>query len=150
MAAVGATECLRLLQGIISWRHWDTESEPWLEFASKRCRKKPKHWKKQSMVGEEELLGHFLPRTFPFCFVLRLFCERRMDVFPSLISYSVIVSLLLPAAEITGLAVIFKTSFPFNFFNSVSSQPLHMFHYKCALVQETAKIPLPWGHPITM
>lgn len=50
----------------------DAESEPWLEFASKWWRKEPPG-KKQSMVEEEELLSHFFPRTFPFCFVLRLF-----------------------------------------------------------------------------
>lgn len=97
------------------------------------------HWKKQSMLGEEELLGHFFLRTFPFCFVLRLFHEMERDVFPSLISYSDVVSLLLPAAEIMGLTVVFKTRFPFKSFTSVSSQPSCMVPYDCglpSLVQE--------------
>lgn len=68
---------------------------------------KPKHWQKQSMVGEEGLLGHFFSRTFPFCFGLRLFHETEMNVFPSLISYSDTVAMLLPAAEMMGLTVVF-------------------------------------------
>lgn len=69
-----------------------------------------------------------------------------MDVFPSVISYSDTVSLLLPPAEITGLTAFLKTSFPFKSFTSNSSQSSGMFPYECALpslVQETAKILLP-------
>lgn len=52
-----------------------------------------------------------------------------------------------------GWLLFFKTSFPFKSFTSISSQPSCMFPYECALpslAQETAKILLSWGHPITM
>lgn len=102
------------------------------------------------MVWEGELLGQFFSRTFLFCFVFRLFHEMERDVFPSLFSYSDIVSLLLPAAEIMGLIVVFKTSFPFKSVTSISSQPSHMVPYDCglpSLVQETAKNLLLWDTP---
>lgn len=101
MAAVGATEHLRLLQGIPSQPHWSAEPEPWLEFASK-LKRRCKNREKQSMMGEEELLGNFFPKTLPVFFVVRLFHETEKDDFPSLISYSDIVSPSLPDAGIIG------------------------------------------------
>lgn len=76
-----------------------------------------------------------------------------VDVFISLPLYPDIVSLLLPAAEIMELTVVFKTSFQLKSFTSISSQPPSIFpcNYGLpSLVQDTAKNLLLWGHPIMM
>lgn len=54
------------------------------------------------MMGEEELSGHFFPKTLPVFFLVRLFHETERVDFPSLISYSDIVSPSLPDAGIIG------------------------------------------------
>lgn len=76
-----------------------------------------------------------------------------IDVFPSLVSYSDTVSLLLLAAEIMELTVVFRTTFSFQSFSSISSKPSSMVPYDCGLpsfVHETAKNLLLWGQAVMM
>lgn len=88
-------------------------------------------------MGKEGLLGHFFPNTFPSALCWGFSMEWRWIFFSSLISYSDIVLLLLPAAEIIGLTIVFRTSFSFKSSTAISSLP--SFWERSALLQEIAK-----------